>query len=181
MAMSTLNFPQLQHLRHIKEPIISFLCRAFSFYLFSLVSAFPITISVRCPCRVWGLHVHRVMPFVPAYPAQYTQPSPVVLYPNDLPIQLNHQYACRTEDILAAGQRDAECRGRRRITRQQATVLEHAFSENTKPNRTVRQDLAQVLSISPRNVQVSLPHMITRQDLLTNRFGFRIDARKQRY
>jgi len=101
--------------------------------------------------------VHRVMQFVPAYSGQYSQPAPVVLYPNDLPIQFNHQYACPTEDILAAGQREAECRGRRRITREQATVLEHAFTENTKPNRTVRQELAQVLSISPRNVQVKFP------------------------
>lgn len=108
--------------------------------------------------------MHRVMQFVPAaYPAQYTQPSPVVLYPNDVPIQFNHQYACPTEDILAAGQREAECRGRRRITREQANVLERAFTENTKPNRTVRQELAQVLSISPRNVQVRSPHVIKAQ------------------
>jgi|SRR5271170_3444179 len=94
------------------------------------------------------------MQFVPAYPPQYMQPAPMVLYPNELHLSFNHQFGCSTEDILVAGQREAECRGRRRITRQQATVLENAFNENTKPNRNVRQELAQVLAISPRNVQV---------------------------
>jgi Homeodomain len=95
--------------------------------------------------------VHRVMQFVPAF-TQYMQPH-AALYPNEMPMSFNHQFG-GTEDILVAGQRDAEARGRRRITRQQASILENAFSENAKPNRNVRQELAQVLAISPRNVQV---------------------------
>jgi hypothetical protein len=94
------------------------------------------------------------MKFVPAYPVQYMQPASVVLYPNEVTMSFNSQFGYGTEDILAAGRRDAECRGRRRITRQQASILENAFSENTKPNRTVRQELAETLAISPRNVQV---------------------------
>ena len=69
-------------------------------------------------------------------------------------MSFNHQFALSSEDIFVAGQRDAECRARRRITRQQAAILENAFNENPKPNRNVRQELAQVLAISPRNVQV---------------------------
>jgi hypothetical protein len=92
------------------------------------------------------------MQFVPAYPAQYMHSAPVMIYPNEVQMAFTPQFAC--EDILAAGQREVESRGRRRITRQQATILENAFNENTKPNRNVRQELAQVLAISPRNVQV---------------------------
>jgi hypothetical protein len=98
--------------------------------------------------------VHRVMQFVPTYPATYMQPTPMVLYPNEMPMSFNNHFS--TEDILVAGQRDAEARGRRRISRQQASILENAFNENPKPNRIVRQELAQVLAISPRNVQVCL-------------------------
>ena len=94
------------------------------------------------------------MQFVPTYPAQYMQPTPIVMYPNEMPMAFNNQFS--TEDILVAGQRDADSRGRRRISRQQASILEAAFNENTKPNRNVRQELAQVLAISPRNVQVCL-------------------------
>lgn len=94
------------------------------------------------------------MQFIPAYQAQFMQPTSMVLYPNEMPLSYNHQFATGTEDILVAGQREAESRGRRRITRQQASILENAFSENAKPNRNVRQELAQVLAISPRNVQV---------------------------
>jgi len=83
------------------------------------------------------------------------QPGPMVRYPNEMPMQFNHPYAYSTEDILVAGQREVESRGRRRISRQQAAILENTFNENTKPNRNVRQELAQVLNISPRNVQVS--------------------------
>jgi Homeodomain len=97
-------------------------------------------------------NMHRNMQFVPSYPAQYMHAAPMVVYPNEVPMAYNHQFAC--EDILAAGQRDVESRGRRRITRQQSTILENAFNENTKPNRNVRQELAHVLAISPRNVQV---------------------------
>ena len=100
--------------------------------------------------------VHRDMQFVSAYPAHYMQPSPVLLYPNERPMSFNHQFALGTEDIMLAGQRDAESQARRRVTRQQAVILENAFNENPKPNRNVRQELAQVLAISPRNVQVRI-------------------------
>jgi hypothetical protein len=103
------------------------------------------------------------MQFVPAYQAQYMHPAPMVLYPNEA-IAYNPQFAC--EDILVAGQRDIESRGRRRITRQQASILENAFNENTKPNRNVRQELAQVLGISPRNVQVCPLYDLTYSDLV---------------
>jgi hypothetical protein len=96
------------------------------------------------------------MQFVPNYPAPYLQPNSMVLYPNEMPMSFN-QFPYVAEDILVAGQRDAESRSRRRITRQQAAILENAFNENTKPNRNVRQELAQVLAISPRNVQVRHP------------------------
>lgn len=69
-------------------------------------------------------------------------------------MSFNQQFGIGAEDLLVAGQREAESRGRRRITRQQATILENAFNENAKPNRNIRQELAQVLAISPRNVQV---------------------------
>jgi hypothetical protein len=120
--------------------------------------------------------VHREMQFVPAYPTQYMQPASVLHYPNESPMSFNHQFVCGTEDILVAGQRDAECRARRRITRQQAAILENAFNENPKPNRNVRQELAQVLAISPRNVQVGY----SPQQLLIYRYGFRTEGRKQR-
>ena len=94
----------------------------------------------------------------------------MVLYPNEVPMTYP-QFAC--EDILVAGQRDAESRGRRRVSRQQATILENAFNENTKPNRNVRQELAQVLVISPRNVQVWISPR-----LCLFRFGSRTDAKK---
>jgi hypothetical protein len=80
----------------------------------------------------------------------------MVLYPSEMPMSFN-QFSYASEDILVAGQRDAESRSRRRITRQQAAILENAFNENAKPNRNVRQELAQVLAISPRNVQVCHP------------------------
>jgi hypothetical protein len=99
------------------------------------------------------------MQFVPTYPAPYLQPNSMVLYPSEMPMSFN-QFAYPSEDIVA-GQRDAESRSRRRITRQQAAILENAFNENTKPNRNVRQELAQVLAISPRNVQVRHPLLIT--------------------
>lgn len=82
------------------------------------------------------------------------QANPMVLYPREMPMSYNQQFGHGAEDLLLAGQREAESRGRRRITRQQATVLENAFSENQKPNRNIRLELAQVLAISPRNVQV---------------------------
>jgi len=113
------------------------------------------------------------MQFVPAYQAQFMRPGPMVLYPNEMPVSYGHQFGAGTEDILAAGQREAESRGRRRITRQQASILENAFSENAKPNRNVRQELAQVLAISPRNVQVRPSHH--QSDF---RFGFRTGVKK---
>lgn len=83
-------------------------------------------------------------------------------------MSFNYQFACGTEDILVAGQRDAEGRARRRITRQQATILENAFNENPKPNRKVRQELAQVLAISPRNVQVRCsPQQLLIKDMVS--------------
>jgi hypothetical protein len=94
------------------------------------------------------------MQFVPAYQAPYMEPTPMVLYPNEIPVSYTHQFGAGTEDVLGASQREVESRGRRRITRQQASILENAFSENAKPNRNVRQELAQVLAISPRNIQV---------------------------
>jgi hypothetical protein len=93
------------------------------------------------------------MQFVPPYPPQYMQANPMVLYPNEMPVSYNQQFGL-TDDLLVAGQREAESRGRRRITRQQATILENAFNENQKPNRNIRLELAQILAISPRNVQV---------------------------
>jgi len=116
------------------------------------------------------------MQFVPAYQVQYMQPAPMVLYPNEMSVSYAHQFGAGTEDILVAGQREAESRGRRRISRQQASILENAFSENAKPNRNVRQELAQVLAISPRNVQVCLSSHLS--DL---RFGFRTGVKKPSY
>ena len=109
------------------------------------------------------------MQFVPTYPMQ---PRPMVLYPNEMPMSFNNQFS--TEDILVAGQRDVDSRGRRRISRQQASILEAAFNENNKPNRNVRQELAQVLAISPRNVQVCL--FLNRPNV---RFGSRIGVKRQ--
>jgi|SRR5579862_2885476 hypothetical protein len=106
------------------------------------------------------LTVHRAMQFVPAYAPQYMQANPMVLYPNEMPMSYNQQFGLGAEDLLVAGQREAESRGRRRITRQQATILENAFTENAKPNRNIRQELAQVLAISPRNVQVCLNSLV---------------------
>jgi hypothetical protein len=105
--------------------------------------------------------MRRNMQFVRGYPAQYMHVAPMVPYPNDAPMAYNPQFAC--EDIL---QRDVESRGRRRITRQQSTILENAFNENTKPNRNVRQELAHLLSISPRNVQVWVSTTFAYSDLV---------------
>ncbi|KAI7855491.1 homeobox domain-containing protein, partial [Circinella umbellata] len=43
---------------------------------------------------------------------------------------------------------------RRRTSRAQLKVLEKSFSENSKPNATVRRMLAQKLDMTPRGVQI---------------------------
>ncbi|KAI8639613.1 homeobox domain-containing protein, partial [Parasitella parasitica] len=43
---------------------------------------------------------------------------------------------------------------RRRTSRAQLKVLEKSFSENPKPNATVRRILAQKLDMTPRGVQI---------------------------
>ncbi|KAI8327514.1 homeobox domain-containing protein, partial [Blakeslea trispora] len=43
---------------------------------------------------------------------------------------------------------------RRRTSRTQLKVLERSFSENSKPNASVRRTLAQTLDMTPRGVQI---------------------------
>ncbi|KAI8883276.1 homeobox, partial [Backusella circina FSU 941] len=43
---------------------------------------------------------------------------------------------------------------RRRTSRAQLKVLEKSFSENPKPNATIRRILAQRLDMTPRGVQI---------------------------
>jgi len=114
------------------------------------------------------------MQFVPAYTMRYQPPNSVAIYPNEIPIPFN-QFPYASEDILVAGQRDTESRSRRRITRQQTAILENAFNKNTKPDRNVRQELAQVLSINPRSVQVCY-RAITASH---HRSGSKIDVKRQ--
>jgi hypothetical protein len=98
-----------------------------------------------------------IMQFVPSNPMpQYMhRPGQMIMYPCQMPMPFPAKCnAIGDEDFVIAGQREVESRGRRRINRQQAAILENAFNENVKPNRNTRQELAQVLGISPRNVQV---------------------------
>ncbi|KAK9766386.1 hypothetical protein K7432_004576 [Basidiobolus ranarum] len=47
-----------------------------------------------------------------------------------------------------------EVKHRKRTTRTQFSILEKAFQENPKPNSSIRKELAQKLSMTPRGVQV---------------------------
>ena len=91
------------------------------------------------------------MEFVPGYTVKYQPPNSLAIYSHEMPIPFN-RFPYPSEDTLVTGQR--ESRSRRRITREQTAILENAFNKNAKPDRNVRQELAQLLSISPRNVQV---------------------------
>ncbi|KAI7897646.1 uncharacterized protein BX663DRAFT_546988 [Cokeromyces recurvatus] len=54
-----------------------------------------------------------------------------------------------------------EIKHRRRTSRAQLKVLEKSFSENPKPNATVRRILAQQLDMTPRGVQIWFQNLAT--------------------
>ncbi|RCI01700.1 hypothetical protein CU098_011528 [Rhizopus stolonifer] len=58
------------------------------------------------------------------------------------------------EDFRTSFYNPFEIKHRRRTSRAQLKVLEKSFSENPKPNATVRRILAQQLDMTPRGVQI---------------------------
>ncbi|CAO3696226.1 unnamed protein product [Rhizopus stolonifer] len=58
------------------------------------------------------------------------------------------------EDFRPTFYNPFEIKHRRRTSRAQLKVLEKSFSENAKPNATVRRMLAQQLDMTPRGVQI---------------------------
>ncbi|CEP16462.1 hypothetical protein [Parasitella parasitica] len=64
-----------------------------------------------------------------------------------------------------------EIKHRRRTSRAQLKVLEKSFSENPKPNATVRRILAQKLDMTPRGVQIWFQNRRAKAKLLRRKSG----------
>ncbi|KAI8877354.1 homeobox-domain-containing protein [Backusella circina FSU 941] len=65
-----------------------------------------------------------------------------------------------------------EIKHRRRTSRSQLKVLEKSFSENSKPNATVRRILAQQLGMTPRGVQIWFQNRRAKAKLQKRKSGF---------
>lgn len=65
-----------------------------------------------------------------------------------------------------------EIKHRRRTSRSQLKVLEKSFSENPKPNATVRRILAQQLGMTPRGVQIWFQNRRAKAKLQKRKSGF---------
>lgn len=72
--------------------------------------------------------------------------------PNNYLLETFHQYP--HGDFRPTFYNPFEIKHRRRTSRAQLKVLEKSFSENPKPNATVRRILAQKLDMTPRGVQI---------------------------
>lgn len=99
------------------------------------------------------------------YPQHYYQHQ---AYPYQ---QHQQQHLDANGDFRPSFYNPFEIKHRRRTSRAQLKVLEKSFSENPKPNATVRRILAQKLDMTPRGVQIWFQNRRAKAKLLRRKSG----------
>lgn len=85
--------------------------------------------------------------------------------------QQQHQHMDANGEFRPSFYNPFEIKHRRRTSRAQLKVLEKSFSENPKPNATVRRILAQKLDMTPRGVQIWFQNRRAKAKLLRRKSG----------
>ncbi|KAI8874915.1 homeobox-domain-containing protein [Backusella circina FSU 941] len=87
----------------------------------------------------------------------------------------NYQENTNTGDFRPTFYNPFEIKHRRRTSRAQLKVLEKSFTENAKPNATVRRILAQQLEMTPRGVQIWFQNRRAKAKLQRRKSGMQDD------
>ncbi|KAL9545986.1 hypothetical protein MBANPS3_006879 [Mucor bainieri] len=104
------------------------------------------------------------------YPQQYYQHQ-AYPYQQQQQQQQQQQHMDANGDFRPSFYNPFEIKHRRRTSRAQLKVLEKSFSENPKPNATVRRILAQKLDMTPRGVQIWFQNRRAKAKLLRRKSG----------